>query len=340
LPPNAVPGKCYQRVLIPEVLETYQDRIVDTPERTEIRVIPAVFADKVEQVVLREARTEYITVAATYKTVTEVVTIKPASFRIETVPAIYDTITERVMIRAAYTMWKRGVPPAQRPTAPGAVKVLPTGEVLCLVEVPAEYAQVTRQVLRTQAREVRIDIPAETKVITRQVIDQPARVDKREIAAEYGTVNTRVLVTPEHTETYTIPATYKMVTKQRLTSASRFEWQEFICETPPAPPPPKYSPAPPPPPRARYVPPAAAAKLPCDDVDVTSVTVRDVQSALSIRRYYAGARSGVFTKETSAALRRFQADNGLQVDGINGVTLRALGVPYTAARCSIPGERG
>jgi hypothetical protein len=340
LPPNAVPGKCYQRVLIPEVVETYQEQIVDTPERTEIRVIPAVFADKIEQIVVREARTEYTTVAATYRTVTETVVIRPASFRIETVPARYETISERVLVREAYTMWQRGVPANKRPTAPGMTKVLPTGEVLCLIEVPAEYATVTRQVLREPAREVRIEIPAETRVITRQVIDQPGRVDQRVIPAEYGTVNTRVLVTPERTETYTIPATYKMVSKKRVTTAARFEWQEFECETPAPPPPPRYAPppkAPPPAPRPRYTPPAQST---CDEVDVSAVTVRDVQAALSIRRYYSGARNGVYNGETSAALRRFQSENGLAPGAINAATLRALGVPFQSRCGPTYGERG
>ncbi len=70
LPPNAVPGKCYHRVLVPEVPEYYEDRIIDTPERTGIRVIPAVYADEVRRAVIREGRTEFISVAATYRTVT------------------------------------------------------------------------------------------------------------------------------------------------------------------------------------------------------------------------------------------------------------------------------
>ena len=92
-------------------------------------------------------------------------------------------------------------------------------------------------------------------------------------------------------------------------------------------------------PRPRYVPPAAAAALPCDTVDVTAVTVRDVQAALSIRRYYNGARNGVYTGETSQALKRFQAENGLAVGVIDAPTLRALGVPF-ASSCRVPGERG
>lgn len=338
LPPNAVPGKCYQRVLIPEVLEFYEDRIIDAPERTEIRVIPAVYADEVRQVVVREGRTEYVTVAATYRTVTEVVTIRPASYRIETVPARYETITERVLVREAYAVWKRGVPPGMRPNDPNKIRMGAGGEILCLVEVPAEYAMVTRQVLREPAREVRIDIPAETRVITSQVIDQPARVDRREIAAEYGQVTVRVLVSPERTETYTIPATYKTVRKQRLIKESRFEWAEAVCDTPPpppravAPPPPRHIPPPPP----KYTPRPMGN---CDEVDVTAVTVRDLQTALGIRSYYTGARNGVFNTATSTALRRYQTENRLAVGRIDGPTLRALGVPFNS-NCAPVGERG
>lgn len=346
LPPNAVPGKCYQRVLVPEVLEYYEDRIIDTPERTEIRVIPAVYGDEVRRTVIREGRTEYITVSATYRTVTETVTIRPASYRIETVAARYETITERVLVREAYAVWKRGVPPGARPNDPNKIKMGAGGEVLCLVEVPAEYAMVTRQVLREPAREVRIDIPAETRVITSQVIDQPGRVDKREVAAEYGSVTVRVLKSPERTETYTIPATYKTVRKQRLVKASHFEWAEAVCDTPPAPPPPRYTAPPPPPPKyvappPRYTAPPAPMRPigRCDEVDVTATTVRDLQSALGMRNYYAGARNGVFNTSTSAALRRFQTENHLAVGRIDGATLRALGVPYSS-NCAAVGERG
>jgi hypothetical protein len=340
LPPNAVPGKCYQRVLIPEVLEYYEDRIIDTPERTEIRVIPAVYGDEVRTVTVREGRTEFITVAATYRTVTETVTIRPASYRIETVAARYETITERVLIREAYAVWKRGVPPSARPNDPNKIRTGAGGEVLCLVEVPAEYAMVTRQVLREPAREVRIDIPAETRVITRSVIDQPARVDKREIAAEYAQVTVRVLKSPERTETYTIPATYKTVRKQRLIKASHFEWAEAVCEQGPPPPPPRLPPPPkyvaPPPPK--YVPPPRPMGR-CDEVDVTATTVRDLQTALGMRNYYSGARNGVFNAATTQALHRFQTENRLAVGRIDGPTLRALGVPYTSG-CAAVGERG
>ncbi len=285
-PPNAEPGKCYNKVLIPQVYESYTEQIIDAPGRTETRVIPAVYGMQTKQIVIREERIEYITIPATYKTITETVIIKPASTKTVTIPAVYKTITEQVLVKEAHTEWHRGIPAKDAAAYGYQTKVTATGEVLCLILVPAEYATVTRQVLVTPEQTKIIQIPAETQVVTRQVIDQEARVDKRVIPAEYGTVQVRVIVTPERIETYDIPPTYKVVTKQRLVSDNRFEWRVIDCtngypiepgpggyqvpgvsKTPggygPPPrsygaPPPAYSPPPPPkyqaPPR-RYQPP-------------------------------------------------------------------------------------
>lgn len=53
--------------------------------------------------------------------------------------------------------------------------------------------------------------------------------------------------------------------------------------------------------------------------------VSQVQAALKRRGYYAGPITGRFDPETSAAIRRFQEDRGLPVDGvINATLLNAL----------------
>ncbi len=346
-PPNAVPGKCYEKVLIPPSYENYVEQIIDRPARTETRIIPAVYGEELRQVLVREERTEYITLPATYRTVTETIILRQASVRTETVAAVYETITERVLVREAHYEWRRGVPKDQRPTDPNHYKVLSTGEVLCLVEVPAVYSTVTRQVLRTPERTVQIQVPAETQFVTRQVIDQEARVDKRVIPAEYRSVRTRVVITQERVETFTIPATYKTVTKQRMLHDTSFQWREIICadkvsySTPPPPPPPpagggygkdcfdgcsgplapKYAPP-------KYAP--SAGPRPYSDngayqVRVTPQLVRDMQSALGLRGYYSGQRDGQFNAKTQAALSRFQSDRRL-AGGVTSETLLALGV--------------
>lgn len=353
-PPNAVPGKCYEKVLIPPSYESYTEQIVDRPERIETRIVPAVYGEEVQQVLVREERVEYVTLPATYRTVTETIILKAASVRTETVPAVYETITERVLVREAHYEWRRGVPKDQRPTDPAHYKVLSTGEVLCLVEVPAEYATVTRQVLKTPERTMQIQVPAETQVVTRQVIDQEARVEKRVIPAEYRSVRVRVVVTKERVETYTIPATYKTVTKQRMVHDTSFQWREIICAdkasyaTPPPPPPkPPKAPHPgsgaggygqdcfdsckgPSVPAGMYGATPPAGPRPYADggvqqVRVTPQLVRDMQSALGLRGYYAGPRDGVFNARTQAALSRFQNDRKLS-RGVTSETLLALGV--------------
>ena len=344
-PPNAVPGKCYEKVLIPPSYESYTEQIIDRPGRVETRVIPAVYGEEVQSVLVREERTEYITLPATYRTVTETIILKAASVRTETVPATYETITERVLVREAHYEWRRGVPKDQRPTDPNHYKVLSTGEVLCLVEVPAEYSTVTRQVLRTPERTVQIQVPAETQVVTRQVIDQAARVEKRVIPAEYRSVRVRVVVTQERVETYTIPATYKLVTKQRMVTDTSFQWREIICadkasySTPPPPPPPPQgggygkdcfdSCSGPATPVGMYGAPTSGPRPYVEtgpqQVRVTPQLVRDMQSALGLRGYYSGPRDGVFNARTQTALSRFQTDRRLS-GGVTSETLLALGV--------------
>lgn len=380
-PPNAEPGKCYQKVLIPQVYESYTEQIVDKPGRTETRVIPAVYGMQTQQIIVREERVEYITIPATYKTITETIVIKPATTRTVTIPAVYKTITEQVLVKEAHTEWHRGIPAKDIAAYGYQTKVTATGEVLCLILVPAEYATVTRQVLVSAERTEQVVVPAETQIVTRQVIDQDARVDKRVIPAEYRSVQVRVVVTPERIETFDIPPTYKIVTKQRMVSDNRFEWRVIDCkdgypiEPPPggyqvpgvtkypkpgyaappptyAPPPPKYQ-APPrrytPPPPPKYQPPESepvqssgygttppsapkpyTALASADKGDLaTPQVIRDVQTALGVRGYYAGPRNGVFSAQTQAALAKFQADRKLDIGKITIDTLRSLGVPIS-----------
>src|SRR3954465_1310331 len=78
LPPNAVPGKCYGRMLLPEVYEDFTEQVVATPATTKLTVIPAIMVEQDQRVLATEARIEYTTIPATYKTVTETVVIRAA----------------------------------------------------------------------------------------------------------------------------------------------------------------------------------------------------------------------------------------------------------------------
>ena len=59
--------------------------------------------------------------------------------------------------------------------------------------------------------------------------------------------------------------------------------------------------------------------------------VRTLQRALNDAGYDAGAADGIYGKKTERAVKRFQKDNGLVVDGIAGKrTFEALGLPFDA----------
>lgn len=58
----------------------------------------------------------------------------------ETVPAVYKTTTEEVLESPAQTVWKKGRGPIEKLDNA-------TGEIMCLVEIPAKYRTIQKVVL-------------------------------------------------------------------------------------------------------------------------------------------------------------------------------------------------
>lgn len=71
---------------------------------------------------------------------------------------------------------------------------------------------------------------------------------------------------------------------------------------------------------------------------MSSESVRRVQEALAAKRYDPGEIDGVWGRRSIAALRKFQADSGLEVDGIPGPHSRAalLGAAAPAPAANAP----
>jgi hypothetical protein len=258
-PPNAQPGQCFAKVLVPEVTESFTEQVLVSPEKIITHVAPGDCGFEDKTVVVREPSSEFITVPATYRTVTDTVVVKQGGSHTETIPPVYETVTEQIMVRDGYTVWRPGstvagysggasyggghtdyiAPPPSAYAGTGAApnpayggfptKVLATGEVLCLVAVPPEYKTVTKQVLKVPGRTVDVPYPPETALVSRQVVDVPAHVEKREIPGETKILKIKVC-RPDQTTAETIPAEYKTVTKIRTITPSRFEWKTVDCK--------------------------------------------------------------------------------------------------------------
>jgi hypothetical protein len=82
------------------------------------------------------------------------------------------------------------------------------GDILCLVEVPAEYSTVTRQVIDTAATTREVEVPAEYSAVKKTVLKTPATTREVEVPTEYRTVTIKKVVTPAREVKTEIPAEY------------------------------------------------------------------------------------------------------------------------------------
>ena len=179
LPPDAKPGKCYARCSIPGQYEYVEEKVMDQPASVAIDVVPAV-----------------------YKTTYDTVIVKEEEVISKTIPATYEYIEEQVMTAPPTTKWVKG---------DADVNCLSEDpkdcEVMCLVEVPAQYKTEKKKVLKTPEQ-----IVAEVK------------------PAEYQIVPKKVLMEPEKTVEREIPATYKIEKVKRITKPGGYqEWKEVLC---------------------------------------------------------------------------------------------------------------
>lgn len=132
IPPNAKPGECYAKVLIPAVTQTKTDRVLIAEE----------------QKVLNR--------------------IIPAKYRVE---------TERVLVKEARQYWKAGQGPITK-------KDEVTGEIMCLVEEPAQYKTVEKRILVEEEKPEYKMIPAQYETVSKTETIQPERWEWRRILCE------------------------------------------------------------------------------------------------------------------------------------------------------------
>lgn len=178
VPPNAKPGECYGRVLYPARYETKNDQVLKSAASEHVEVVPAKYEWSEQTVLVKEASTRLVAVPATYKWTEEQQLVKPAS-----------------------TVWKRGHGANERVDEH-------TGDIMCLVEIPAEY-----------------------RTVKSKVVDQPAHSETVTIPAEYKTVKVQKLVSAAQEQRVPIPAEYQTVTQTVKVSDERVEWRRVVCQT-------------------------------------------------------------------------------------------------------------
>ncbi len=325
---NAKPGECYVLIVKDPVYrtETVQKLVKEAGERIEIdppvykavkvrvtseevqEVIPAVYETVKERVVVKPASTRLESVPAVFAEVEERVMVKPASKKAIEVPAVYEDVVEKKLVRAAYTTWKPG-------TYTNIQKIdEKTGEIFCLVEVPAEYQEVTTRVMKTPATIRYEDVPAEYEMAKRTVLKTPETTRTVEVPAEYAEREVTKLVKPATTVTKTVPVDYereimtevKPATERRVPVPATYETVEQKVLVTPA---------------RQY-----CTQILCD-VNATSAKMTEVQKALQAAGFYSGPLDGQLGPVTMDAITAYQKSKGLAADGYLTIeTVKALGV--------------
>ena len=156
------------------------------------------FKTTTEKVLATAASSKIIALPAAFKPGTKKILVTPASTKLVKVPATYKNVTERIQVAPAKKVWQE----TKCTDTDCAVE-----EMMCLVDIPAQYNTVTKQVVVT---------PETTKTVT--------------IPAVYKTVQTNELAAAASTKTVAIPATYKTLSKTNKVSDAKYVWSDSMME--------------------------------------------------------------------------------------------------------------
>lgn len=273
-PPTPKPGQCFARVLIPATYGTASEKVLVREASTRIETTPPKYEVIDEKVLIREAYERTVVIPAVYGAKTEKLLVKPATTRLVPTPPEYKTVTKRVLDTPARTEWKRG-----SSMIDGALQTRidnDTGDIMCLIEIPATYKEVSTTVLAKPAGTKTIDIPAEYRTVSSTMETKPEQIKKIKVPAEYRTIRKQKLVKPAGKKTIKIPAEYSTVTKRVKKTDEKITWRDVLC-----------------------------------DVNLTSQTITTMQSALKKAGMFSGNTDGRLSAGMMNAVNKFAKSKGL-----------------------------
>ncbi len=230
-PPNAKPGECYARVLLPAKYETVDEEVVVQEATEKITIIPAEFETTQEKVMVVPEYKRLVVSPPTYQDINETIEVKPAEYlwmstldenAIPVNPAIlsaiahqsgldlnktqpgicyaeyyqprrYKTVDEEVVIQAERNITK--VIPAAFEEEEKTIEVVPATKKL--VEVPAQYEETEEKVLLQPERTVWKKGTNPAQRLSEATGEIMCLV---KLPAKYKTIKKKVLKSPPHTE--------------------------------------------------------------------------------------------------------------------------------------------
>lgn len=240
-PPNAIPGKCYAKCLMPDQFENVTEQVLVRAGYKRFTAIPAELETVIQQLDVKPEGRKLVSEPAqyemvedrvmvkspgnsnsVYETVTENILVKPEEIRFVVVPATYKDTLISYVVEAAHTRLEVLQPAYESVTE--RVEVKPAGVkwvkkladatclgtnpddcyVWCMVETPAEYATITKRVNKG------CDGSGVADAGCVKTIDVPAKTGNRTV---------KKLVKDTYVKEEKIPAVYRPVTIRRAKTA-------------------------------------------------------------------------------------------------------------------------
>jgi hypothetical protein len=303
-----------------------------------------------EDFIVQNEHNETEVLPANFDTKEQQIEVIPASKKVVEIPAEYEYIEEKILIEEAKSVWKKGKNPAQKLS--GA-----TGEIMCLVKVPAKYKTIKKLVVKSPARTEIQDIPAEIQSIAVQHIVAGSTLKHTLVPAVHKTIEKKVPDTAASflwTDASTgvdkpWKATGNQVCLVEVAAVTK-DVKKVVLDVPASV---KEETIP-----ATYeivkieklVSEAAEVRTPVEaeykmldkrkkvaassiawqrilcQTNMTKDVIKKIQTGLNEKSYKVGKPDGILGRGTRNALARYQKDNGLSTGGITYETLGSLNI--------------
>ncbi len=179
--PNAQPGECYAKVVIPPQYRTESSTVVVKEASEQVKIVPARYEWAEQRVLVSEAGSELRAIPATFGTVTETYEVSPASTQ-----WVMDSKSGNVPANEGMLAMARASGANLDAAQPGQ----------CFDEhyKPATYKTVTERVLVSEASEQVQLVDAQYEWVEQRVMVSPASRKLVEVPAVFESVQERIKV--------------------------------------------------------------------------------------------------------------------------------------------------
>ncbi|MGD9915968.1 MAG: hypothetical protein AB7S80_17965 [Rhizobiaceae bacterium] len=206
-------SECYEPYRTAPVYSTVQEKVLISPARHHVEVIPAIYGTEKRRVLISPERVKHRVIPAEYATVREKVLVQQARTLKRVVPAVTRTVYRDVMVSEGGYAWEWRWVKGKR--------------VLCKVRMEPVYRKVAETVVVHPQRVVHETVPAVWGYQARTVMVRPESAQRYVIPAEYGYEHVQVVVRAAKKRVVAIPAEYAWRERTVLVSEGQTGWKRM-----------------------------------------------------------------------------------------------------------------